>query len=308
MVESVLDSVSSNDNTNDNTNDSDTEVDSDTDVDSNTDVDVDVDFALDSLPDDADLVDIDMSDGASMGDVFAAGNNLDYDPGNDLGIDHILGGALDGKGNDVGQSFIGSNNLVDNDSVENVHLANNNAFTATAQGGSATADEGIEVEAEGSAETDPYADAEADGEADLDVEDGGELELDFLAPLDGVSMRNAGPEGQEHGEGGHHGQGGQGGQGGAQGDLDGNVDGGIDGTIDVAGTADGYSTLGDWASGNGRDGSVDGTSLSDADATLNVSAFNQSFVLGANVLGNSVDTTVVGGNMSMDYAMDDSTS
>lgn len=283
VVDNVLNSVSDNQNDNGNTNDSDTSVD------------VGVDFELDSLPDDADLVDIDLSGGAQMGDVYAAGGDLDYDPGHDIDISDFFDGALDGRGNDVGQSFIGSNNLMDNDSIENVQLSNNNAFTATANGGTATADEGISLDIDAGAESDASADAAAKGEAGVFVE--GDGEEGMMPPL--VAVREDGPGPHPH----HDGD-----EGGAAGDLAGDVGGGIDGGMDVSGSGEGYADLGDWGSGNGRDGMIEGTSLADADANLDISAFNQNFVLGANVLGNSVDTTVVGGDMAMDYAMDDSVS
>ena len=42
-----------------------------------------------------------------------------------------------------------------------------------------------------------------------------------------------------------------------------------------------------------------------ADAVLDTTAFNQSIVMGANVLGNTVDMTVVGGNLSSTVIGDD---
>ena len=38
---------------------------------------------------------------------------------------------------------------------------------------------------------------------------------------------------------------------------------------------------------------------------MNLTAFNQSIVMGANVLGNSVDMTVVGGSLSSSMVGDD---
>jgi hypothetical protein len=63
---------------------------------------------------------------------------------------------------------------------------------------------------------------------------------------------------------------------------------------------------GNWASGNGDDGYVSGQSLSSAASAIDTTAFNQSIVMGANVLGNTVDMSVVGGNMSSTYVGDDS--
>ena len=65
------------------------------------------------------------------------------------------------------------------------------------------------------------------------------------------------------------------------------------------------NTGGSWGSGNGDDGSVAGTSYAAADAAMSVSAFNQNIVMGANILGNTIDTTVVGGGMSTDYSIGD---
>jgi hypothetical protein len=63
--------------------------------------------------------------------------------------------------------------------------------------------------------------------------------------------------------------------------------------------------VGSWGSGNGDDGYVAGSAAADAGAAMDVTAFNQSIVMGANVLGNSIDTTVVGGNMTSTYTIGD---
>lgn len=68
---------------------------------------------------------------------------------------------------------------------------------------------------------------------------------------------------------------------------------------------DGASS-GNWGSGNGDDGFVAGESLSSAASAIDTTAFNQSIVMGANVLGNTVDMSVVGGSMSSTYVGDDS--
>ena len=62
---------------------------------------------------------------------------------------------------------------------------------------------------------------------------------------------------------------------------------------------------GSWGSGNGDDGYVTGQSISDADAMIDTTAFNQSIVMGANIMGNSVDMTVVGGNLTSSMIGDD---
>ncbi len=53
-----------------------------------------------------------------------------------------------------------------------------------------------------------------------------------------------------------------------------------------------------WGSQNGDDGFVTGTSEASADAIIDISAFNQQIVMGANLQGNTVDTTVVGGDFN----------
>ena len=62
---------------------------------------------------------------------------------------------------------------------------------------------------------------------------------------------------------------------------------------------------GAWGSNNGDDGFVTGESYASAAAAVNVTAFNQSIVMGANVLGNSVDMTVVGGGLTSTAIGDD---
>lgn len=73
-------------------------------------------------------------------------------------------------------------------------------------------------------------------------------------------------------------------------------------TNGASGMADG----GSWGSGNGDDGYVTGESYASAAAVVDTAAFNQNIVMGANVLGNTVDMTVVGGSMSSTYVGDDS--
>ena len=63
---------------------------------------------------------------------------------------------------------------------------------------------------------------------------------------------------------------------------------------------------GSWGSGNGDDGYVTGESYASAAAQVETAAFNQSIVMGANVLGNTVDMNVVGGSFSSNYTGDDS--
>lgn len=62
---------------------------------------------------------------------------------------------------------------------------------------------------------------------------------------------------------------------------------------------------GQWGSGNGDDGYVNGASTATADGIINVSAFNQDIVMGANLQQNAVDMTVVGGDLISTVAGDD---
>ncbi|URK86226.1 hypothetical protein LP421_02260 (plasmid) [Rhizobium sp. RCAM05350] len=55
---------------------------------------------------------------------------------------------------------------------------------------------------------------------------------------------------------------------------------------------------GTWGSNNGDDGYVTGTSSAAANANVDISAFNQEIVMGANLQQNAVDMTVVGGNLT----------
>ena len=63
---------------------------------------------------------------------------------------------------------------------------------------------------------------------------------------------------------------------------------------------------GTWGSSNGDDGFVTGESYASAAAQVDTTAFNQDIVMGANVLGNTVDMNVVGGSFSSNYVGDDS--
>ncbi|MFZ2099820.1 MAG: hypothetical protein WAU86_04575, partial [Oricola sp.] len=63
---------------------------------------------------------------------------------------------------------------------------------------------------------------------------------------------------------------------------------------------------GTWGSYNGDDTYINGLSEASADAILDTTAFNQSIVMGANILGNTVDMTVVGGNFTETLTGDDS--
>jgi hypothetical protein len=73
--------------------------------------------------------------------------------------------------------------------------------------------------------------------------------------------------------------------------------GGAGGIADAAAHVWGGDS-GTWGSHNGGDGIVNATSEAFNDANVLTSAFNQEITLGANILGNSVDMTVVGGNLT----------
>ena len=59
--------------------------------------------------------------------------------------------------------------------------------------------------------------------------------------------------------------------------------------------------------GGGEDSPTTGTSTADADAFNDVSQFNQQIVMGANLQGNTVDMTVVGNDLTSNFAEDDLT-
>lgn len=210
-----------------------------TDVATNVHTDVSVNASVDLSgyePTDDDFADIDLTD-SSIGDVLMAQGDVSYDPGNELNLDDVLNDALTGAGNDVGTVNAQSNNLVDNDNIENASVDGSLSQTNTSTGGSASSDDGIEA-------------GDEDG---------------FGFPI--LRVEDEGPDGE---------------------------------------MAEGFDT-GNWGSGNGDDGFVSGESLSSAASSIDTTAFNQSIVMGANVLGNTVDMSVVGGNMSSTYVGDDST-
>ncbi|WP_136658729.1 hypothetical protein [Nitratireductor sp. XY-223] len=62
---------------------------------------------------------------------------------------------------------------------------------------------------------------------------------------------------------------------------------------------------GTWGSNNKDDGFVEGISSATADGIINAEAFNQTLVQGANVLGNTVDMTVVGGDYTQTMTGED---
>lgn len=62
---------------------------------------------------------------------------------------------------------------------------------------------------------------------------------------------------------------------------------------------------GAWGSNNGDDGYVTAESNASAAAALNVTAFNQSIVMGDNVLGKSVDMTALGSSLTSSVIGDD---
>lgn len=106
--------------------------------------DIDIDFGEGEwIPRDDDFIDIDMEGSAEMGDVL--GVNGDYDPGNDLSMTDVLNDLTFGDGNSNAFNIGQSNNLVDNDTLNNPTVANNDSFeqNGDARGGTARAEEGI---------------------------------------------------------------------------------------------------------------------------------------------------------------------
>ncbi len=71
--------------------------------------------------------------------------------------------------------------------------------------------------------------------------------------------------------------------------------GGYGGTA-TSGDGGAGGSVGNWGSNNGDDGYVTGESYASAAAVIDVSAFNQNIVMGAERAGNTVDMTVVGGS------------
>ena len=82
------------------------------------------------------------------------------------------------------------------------------------------------------------------------------------------------------------------------------ANGGAGGTA-TGGIGGAGGTLGSWGSNNGDDAFVTGESFASAAASVEATAFNQDIVMGANVLGNTVDMTVVGGSMTSNAVGDD---
>ena len=88
--------------------------------------------------------------------------------------------------------------------------------------------------------------------------------------------------------------------------TNGDVWGGAGGAA-TNGAGGGGGDAGSWGSGNGDDGIVTGESYASAAAAVDQAAFNMDIVMGANVLGNTVDMTVVGGSFSSTYVGQDDT-
>lgn len=205
-----------------------------------------LDGVTELLPDDNDLIDIDQGVGFDEMLTAAYGSELSYDPGNDVDLSGILKGALDGAGQDVGQVFVGTNTLEDNDVLTAPTWNSEGAvtFTPTAGGGTATTGPGM---------------APAGALAgDLDL-----IPVTVQVDTDGGGGQSAGGDSTS-------------------------------------------ADVGNWGSGMGDDEvevEVEAESGSWMDH-MSV-ALNQDVVMGANVLGNAIDTTVVGGDMTMDYDIDE---
>ena len=62
---------------------------------------------------------------------------------------------------------------------------------------------------------------------------------------------------------------------------------------------------GSWGNTAGEDAFINGISEAHANAAIDITAFNQSIVMGANLMGHSIDMTVVGGDLTNTIAGDD---
>ncbi|UYV39115.1 hypothetical protein N4R57_08980 [Rhodobacteraceae bacterium D3-12] len=102
-------------------------------------------------PTDDDFADFDLGSNSSIGDVVMANGNMNYDPGNDSRLENVLQNALDGAGNDSGTVNNMSNTLQDDDVANNASVSNSSAFSnnLTTNGGTSTAEEGIDNESGG---------------------------------------------------------------------------------------------------------------------------------------------------------------
>jgi hypothetical protein len=94
-----------------------------------TDVKVSDSFNPDSSVHDADIADLDNVSG--IGNVAAAGGNLDFQLGDsydfNLDINNVLNNSLNGGGNDAGFSISQVNNLADQDSASSITMDNSHA-------------------------------------------------------------------------------------------------------------------------------------------------------------------------------------
>lgn len=207
-------------------------------------------------PMDSDMIDLDLSDSASIGDMFVAtkGGEIEFNPGDDIDLSDILNGSLGGDGHDVGQVLVGTNTLNDADTLNTPTWNNENAvnFHPTNNGGDASTGPGVGMNGDS---------ASAGG---------------ATQPMPFGGLRGSEYEG--------------GGKGGEAGDAG----------------ATGGGNLGNWGNGSGDD-SIDIANDAQAGGWMDHMSvtLNQGIVMGANVLGNSVDTTVVGGSMTSSYDLDE---
>ena len=79
--------------------------------------------------------------------------------------------------------------------------------------------------------------------------------------------------------------------------------GGAGGTVNF-GDGGAGGDAGTWGSNNTGDTYVNGLSQAHADAAIDVTAFNQSIVMGANLMENLLSQTVVGGSYNVDHSDD----
>ncbi len=99
------------------------------------------------LPSDDDFADIDMSGGRIDKLLINRDGEINYNPGDDVSIEDILNGSLNGPGNDSAFVIGQQAHLEDNDKLINPVVGNHAPFnqSGSAHGGTAYADEGIDA-------------------------------------------------------------------------------------------------------------------------------------------------------------------
>lgn len=140
-----------------------------------------------------------MEDDNEIADSNIAGGGIAVDM--DLNIEDIMSDADFGEGNDVGMVNTQSANLTDNDDLESSAVSNSGVFAqhASAQGGHAYAEEGIDETSDGGDAGDGgYADGDIDKDVDADAGD----DVDADADNTGSSMATGEGDGMGDADGG----------------------------------------------------------------------------------------------------------